>query len=142
MTEKKTLRIIDANFNRAREGLRVIEDGLRFYYDSNENYIKRIKNLRHRLSEAVEKNFGFSSIKKERDSSYDVGKDIDSRQMQTARQVIERNFMRTGEALRTLEEYSKIIVPEVSLLFHNLRFDLYEIEKEVVLFLDRKDEKN
>lgn len=138
----KTLRIIDANFNRAREGLRVIEDGLRFYYDHDENYVKRLKELRHNLSEGVEKNFGFSSLKKERDSAYDIGKGFDSRERETVRQIIERNFMRTGEALRTLEEYSKTTVPKASLLFHNLRFDLYEIEKEVVTFLDRNGEKN
>ncbi len=138
----RKLRIIDANFNRAREALRVIEDGLRFYYDRDENYVKSLKELRHKLSVGVEKNFGFSVLKKERDSGYDIGKDFDSREKETVRQVIERNFMRTGEALRTLEEYSKTTVPEASLLFHDLRFDLYEIEKEVILFLDRTGEKN
>jgi len=138
----KILRIIDANFNRAREGLRVIEDGLRFYYDRDGKCVKRLKELRHRLSAGVEKNFGFSSLKKERDSACDIGKNFDSREPETVRQIIERNFMRTGEALRTLEEYSKTTVPEASLLFHDLRFDLYEIEKEIVIFLDTKCEKN
>jgi thiamine-phosphate pyrophosphorylase len=140
--EKKTLRIIDANFNRAREGLRVIEDGLRFYYDRNKDYVRQLKKIRHSLSEGIEKNFGFSTLKKERDSYYDIGKDIDNREKETVRQVIERNFMRVGEALRTLEEYSKTTVPEASLLFHNLRFDLYEIEKDVTALLDRSNEKN
>ncbi len=139
---KKTLRIIDANFNRAREGLRVVEDGLRFYYDSDENYVKRLKELRHRLSEGVEKSFGFTPLKKERNSGDDTGRRLDSRESETVRQVIERNLMRTGEALRTIEEYSKTMVPEASLLFHDLRFDLYEIEKEVVIFLDTHVEKH
>jgi len=141
--DKKTLRIIDANFNRAREGLRVIEDGLRFYYDSNKEYVRRLKEIRHSLSEGIEKNFGFSSLKKERDSSNDIGREFDERgEKETVRQVIERNLMRAGEALRTLEEYSKAAVPEASLLFHNLRFDLYEIEKDIAAFLDRGVEKN
>ncbi len=139
---KKTLRIIDANFNRAREGLRVIEDGLRFYYDTNKEYVRRLKKIRHSLSDVVGKKFGFSSLKKERDSAYDIGRDFDNRKRETVRQVIERNFMRTGEALRTLEEYSKTTVLEASIIFHNLRFDLYEIEKEVTAFLDSRNRKN
>ena len=74
---EKVLRIIDANFNRAREGLRVIEDGLRFYYDNDKDFIKRLKKIRHSLSEGIEKNFGFASLKKERDSSCDIGRDMD-----------------------------------------------------------------
>ena len=139
---EKGLRIIDASFNRAREGLRVIEDGLRFCYDDSRTLVKRVKGIRHSLSEGIERNFGFSSLKRERDSSNDEGRDIDTRNKVTVRQVIERNFMRTGEALRTLEEYSKVTSPEASLLFHNLRFDLYEAEKEVAEFLDRHGEKN
>ncbi len=122
--------------------MRVIEDGLRFYYDSDENRVKQVKQLRHKLSEEVEKSFGFSILKKERDSSGDIGKNFDSREKETVRQVIERNFMRTGEALRTLEEYSKTAVPEASALFHGLRFQLYEIEKEISAFLDSNGENN
>ena len=137
----RVLRIIDANFNRAREGLRVIEDGLRFYYGCNRDYVKRVKELRHSLSKAVEKHFGFAPLKKERDSSYDIGRDLDTRKKATIRQIIERNFMRTGESLRALEEYSKTTSAEASLLFHNLRFELYETEKEIAEFLDRNSEK-
>ncbi|MBN1445363.1 MAG: hypothetical protein JW957_04565 [Candidatus Omnitrophica bacterium] len=139
---EKVLRIIDANFNRAREALRVIEDGLRFCYGENRDLIEHLKKIRHSLSEGVEKNFGFASLKKERDSSGDTGREIDSRDKATIRQIIERNFMRTGEALRTLEEYSKTTSPEASLLFHNLRFDLYGAEKKTASFLDRHGEKN
>ena len=73
------LRIIDANFNRAREGLRVIEDGLRFYYGGNETCVKRLKELRHSLAKGVGENFGFSPLKKQRDSAGDIGKNFDSR---------------------------------------------------------------
>ncbi len=139
---ENVLRIIDANFNRAREALRVIEDGIRFCYGENRDLIGKLKKIRHSLSEGVEKNFGFAELKKERDSCGDAGREIDSRDKATIRQIVERNFMRAEEAMRTLEEYSKTTSPEASLLFHNLRFELYGAEKETSLFLDRHGEKN
>jgi hypothetical protein len=52
---KEIYRIIDANFNRVREGLRVIEDGLRFIY-TNEKKLKEIREIRHLFSK---KTLGF-----------------------------------------------------------------------------------
>ena len=98
----KTLRIIDANFNRAREGLRVIEDGVRFYYDGNETHIKQIKAIRHSLAAAVEKNFGLIKIKRERNTLRDTGKDIDTRTMESTSKIIEKNFLRVSEALMSI----------------------------------------
>jgi hypothetical protein len=40
--------------------------------------------------------------------------------------------------MRTIEEYSKTVVPEASEVFHNLRFELYKIEQEVSLKICRK----
>ena len=53
----KILRIIDANFNRIKEGFRVIEDGLRFYYDEKE-LTEKLKRIRHRFTEEIIKRFG------------------------------------------------------------------------------------
>jgi len=133
----KTLRIIDANFNRAREGLRVIEDGVRFYYDGNETHIKQIKAIRHSLAAAVEKNFGLIKIKRERNTLRDTGKDIDTRTMESTSKIIEKNFLRVSEALRAMEEYSKTINPAVSSVFHNLRFRLYSTEQNISLYIHR-----
>ena len=44
----RIFQIIDANLDRAREGLRVLEDWARFGL-SEENYVKKIKNLRQIL---------------------------------------------------------------------------------------------
>jgi len=50
--EKSIYRIIDANFNRGREGLRVIEEYCRFYLN-NSQLSGRAKQLRHLLCDAV-----------------------------------------------------------------------------------------
>ena len=50
--QEKILRVIDANFNRAREGLRVCEDVCRFFCDHKSLTVK-YKLLRHELTQAV-----------------------------------------------------------------------------------------
>jgi len=135
----KIFRIIDANFNRAREGLRVIEDGIRFYYSYDKDHIRQIKEIRHLLSRTIEKTFGLLRIKKERDTIHDTGKGIDTRKKEDIRGIIERNFMRVSEALRVMEEYSKAVKPATSSIFHNLRFKLYRIEKDVLLYIYRSE---
>lgn len=133
------LRIIDANFNRAREGLRVVEDGIRFYYNLDRSLIKKIKDIRHSLSITVDKYFGLFKIKKGRDTAGDKGKNLDTRTKEDITGLIERNLMRVSEALRVMEEYSRTFLPSASAAFHNLRFKLYEIEKELILSLHKKD---
>jgi|GEM_PF-398640 len=135
----KIFRIIDANFNRAREGLRVIEDGIRFYYAYDKDHIRQIKEIRHLLSRTIARTFGLLRIKKERDTLHDTGKGIDIRKREDIREIIERNFMRVSEALRVMEEYSKAVKPAVSSVFHNLRFKLYRIEKDVLLYIHRSE---
>src|SRR5512137_1290771 len=50
--ERAVFRIIDANFNRAREAIRVMEDFCRFYLNSAV-LSGRCKKLRHDLSSAI-----------------------------------------------------------------------------------------
>ncbi len=135
---KNILRIIDANFNRAREGLRTIEDAVRFYYGLGPSDIKKLKILRHSLSKETEKHFRLIELKASRDTVCDRGKKLDARNREDMPTTVGKNFMRAGEALRTMEEYSKIIVPEASEFFHNLRFRLYKVEKEITMKISRR----
>ncbi len=135
---EKIFRLIDANFNRAREGLRVIEDAVRFYYELDEFFIQEIKSLRHRFSQATAKHFTFLKLKTYRDTVRDKGKNLDIRNIQDVRATVEKNFMRVGEALRVIEEYSKIIAPAASHMFHDFRFNLYDIEKKLCMKIYEK----
>ena len=73
MTDQATLRILDANANRAREALRVAEDYARFALDST-RLTEELKALRHRLRACVE-GLGVSAdaLLSARDTSGDVG---------------------------------------------------------------------
>jgi len=45
---KKVYRILDANVNRAAEGIRVVEDICRFNFE-NENLTKKLRKTRHKV---------------------------------------------------------------------------------------------
>ena len=133
--DAKIYRILDANANRAREGLRVVEEYLRLVCDSAD-FTTRLKNLRHGITGAMVLMRIDEKLIMARQSDTDVGATrpvgsegsrIDSEHIVTA------NLRRSQEALRVLEEYSKLLSAEASAEFKRLRFDIYTIEKDIVL---------
>lgn len=127
------LRILDVNFNRCREGLRVVEELLRFYFESP--LFEKVKNIRHQLKD-VEKNFA-KSIILARDSQSDLGRKSFSveNERENYKSVLSANFKRVQESLRALEEYLKLDNLNYSVLCKELRYQVYDLEKEVEVFL-------
>ena len=129
---EKLYRIIDANINRASEGLRVLEDVARFYY-SNREAAQRLKVLRH----SIRKNTMdfLPQCLAERDSQNDVGltvsKEVKVDDKTTLFELVTANFKRIQEALRVLEENLRLSGRyEISKLYEQYRFDTYSMEKE------------
>ena len=123
-------RILDASANRAREGLRVVEDYARFVLD-DPGLTRRLKEVRHRLAEAL-RGFDPELLIGARDTRADVGTHImtPSEQVrENPRAVLSANFKRIAEALRTLEEYGKLVDVWLSGRFEVLRYDVYTLEK-------------
>jgi thiamine-phosphate pyrophosphorylase len=123
-------RILDASANRAREGLRVVEDYVRFVLD-DPGLTRRLKEVRHRFAEA-ERGLDANLLLDSRDTSEDVGTHIMTRSEQlreNPRAVLAANFKRIAEALRSLEEYSKLVDIWLAGRFEVLRYDIYTIEK-------------
>ncbi len=123
-------RILDASANRAREGLRVVEDYARFVLD-DPGLTRRLKEVRHRLAEAL-RGFDPDLLIAARDTREDVGTHImtPSEQVrENPRAVLSANFKRVAEALRTLEEYGKLVDVWLSGRFEVLRYDVYTLEK-------------
>lgn len=125
-------RILDANFNRLREGLRVIEDAARFLLNDGETFAL-IKEMRHRVLLMV-KNVpgGLNALTGARDSARDVG----ARSQLTSEmcredysQVVIANIKRVQEAARVLEEYGKLVNRKLSTEAKALRFQAYELER-------------
>lgn len=128
------IRIVDANLNRSREGLRVCEDIARFYLN-NRKTIKGLKDLRHKISKAIGLfPFEIKDLFRDRDIESDIGKRIkpEIADERTIRTIFFANIQRTKESLRVLEECSKLFDYKISEVFRKLRFKAYEIEKETV----------
>lgn len=124
------LRILDAAANRAGEGLRVVEDYARFVLDDGP-ITKRLKEARHRLAEAL-RGLPIEDRLAARDTPGDVGTHIalpSERHRESPRAVLAANFRRTEEALRSLEEYAKLVDVWLAGRFEVLRYDVYTLEK-------------
>ena len=137
MKKSAIYRIIDANLNRAREGLRVCEDTARFILN-NSNLTLRFKRIRHRLTE-ISKRLPSSPTQliKARNSQDDIGKylfapDQKKYNKRRVKEIFIANIRRTEEAMRVLEEFSKTIDKETSDNFAKLRFKTYALEKETL----------
>lgn len=127
-------RIIDANYNRAREALRVMEEYCRFGLNHS-GLSGRAKQLRHILCAALSKLDTFALLCS-RDTAGDVGRELKV-EGQIRRQTIEDCFTaaakRASEALRTLAESVQTINPEIAAVMEKLRFEIYALEKDAVL---------
>lgn len=133
-SSKSFYRIVDANINRAKEGLRVLEEFTRFILN---DYLltSNLKNIRHGLEEIisrlpVEK---FSLIEK-RDSHRDVGKGILGKETQRRDylDILLANTGRVKESIRVLEEFSKLLNKNIALKLKEVRYSVYDIEKKIV----------
>jgi len=130
-------RIIDANFNRAREAMRVIEEFCRFALNSAP-LTERAKQLRHELSACLGK-LDAARLITARDSLSDVGvgKTVDNQlQRSNLGDCFTAGCKRLTESLRTLTEMTQTLNPAVAQTIEKLRFSAYALEKDVVLFSD------
>ena len=128
-----TARILDANFNRAREAMRVMEDYARFTLDDAE-LCGRLKKLRHDLGNAVQL-LAVRGYIVARDTPGDVGTKIAADgeyERESAEAVVRAAGMRLSEALRVLEEYGKTEPGQLGSRVEGLRYQGYDIEKRLV----------
>ncbi len=126
------LRILDAAANRAREGLRVVEDFLRFVCDDR-FLTETAKNLRHDLVAQI-KSIPAADLLASRETQADVGAGLTTA-AETVRadlaDVLAANFGRLEESLRSLEEYGKLLDTAMAAQFKQIRYRIYTLERAV-----------
>ena len=124
---KENLRLLDANLNRLREGIRVVEDIFRYIYDNKEISIK-LKTLRHRSRIKL-----YSELLESRDIQNDVLKTSTSSEQNRIdlTSILIANFKRAQESSRVLEEFGKLIDIKTSENFKDIRYQLYHLEKNI-----------
>jgi len=135
MSDQPTiLRILDANLNRAREGLRVVEEYARFVLE-DAALSESLKSLRHDLVTAIPKEIGIA-LHVHRDSRGDVGRELPNPSDQRrggAGEVARASAARVSEALRCIEEYAKTFDTAFAKRMSTLRYRMYELEKRFFL---------
>ncbi len=128
MKNKNYLRIIDANLNRLREGIRVVEDIFRYVYNDKKTSLK-LKELRHlsRIENYIE-------LLETRDIKNDVLKEsIKSEQNRSdLNSILIANFKRAQESSRVLEELYKVDSLKESETFKYIRYELYNLEMVLI----------
>jgi len=128
-----TLRILDANCNRATEAARVIEEYCRFVLE-DAVLSGKLKALRHAIRTTLDVISSPELRLAGRDTPGDAGTGLVTPSEQTRRSapdVVAASFRRLAEALRCLEEYSKPLSVESSERFEKMRYEAYELEKRV-----------
>mgnify|MGYP007012666892 CR=1 FL=1 len=122
-------RVIDANLNRLKEGIRVVEDIMR-YRDNNKELSSQLKNLRHKAKIQETK-----ELLLHRDSINDVLRPTTQSELNRTdiEGIILANFKRAEESSRVLEELFKLHDAAYSENFKYIRYELYNLEKEIVL---------
>ncbi|MBN2559408.1 MAG: thiamine phosphate synthase [Phycisphaerae bacterium] len=130
--DSATLRVLDANLNRAREALRVLEEHARLVL-GDEAMTARIKSLRHVCRETAEA-FGTDALLAARDIQHDVGTRVSTdleRSRSSTSQVAAAAAKRAAESLRSIEEYGKIINAQAAARVEQTRYELYAIEQDI-----------
>jgi thiamine-phosphate pyrophosphorylase len=129
--DTNSLRMLDANANRAREALRVMEDYGRFCLN-HENLSAELKDLRHGLAEVLKNYLGEAIL--HRDVAGDVGIDIktasESKRGDLSDVVIAAG-KRLPEALRVIEEVLKTLDPSTAARVEKLRYAAYAAEQKI-----------
>jgi len=125
---KQNLRLIDANLNRLREGIRVVEDIYRYIFNDKDISTK-LKKLRHKSRISL-----YDELINSRDIQNDVLKiSTSSEQNRTDLQsILIANFKRAQESSRVLEEFTKLMDVEISENFKSIRYELYHLEKSII----------
>ncbi|HIK43658.1 MAG TPA: thiamine phosphate synthase [Leptolyngbyaceae cyanobacterium M65_K2018_010] len=122
-------RILDANLDRAREGLRIIEEWCRFGLNDLER-TEQLKHLRQTLAQ-----WHTPELRRARDTPNDPGTQLTHPQ-EAAREdltaLLQANFCRVQEALRVLEEYGKLYRLDFAATCKAMRYQIYTLESALL----------
>jgi len=125
-------RILDANFNRVKEGLRVCEDLCRYGWDQK-TLTRAFKDIRHEVTRII----AVLDIQKALEARHiqgDVGREtsVSESKRKNISAVFWANCQRVKESLRVLEDVTKLIDVRVSIRLKALRYKVYALEQKAI----------
>lgn len=122
-------RILDANLDRAREGLRIVEEWCRFGLNARA-LTEECKQLRQELAK-----WHTPELRAARDTPGDLGTELthpQEKKRANLAALLQANFCRVEEALRVLEEYGKLYHQEMGSAFKQMRYRVYTLESRLL----------
>tara|TARA_Y100001933_G_scaffold142923_1_gene141792 strand:- start:121 stop:1176 length:1056 start_codon:yes stop_codon:yes gene_type:complete len=125
LEDKRIAQIIDANLDRAREGLRVLEDWARFAL-GRKDLVKSCKNFRQILGKHHLKIY-----KNSRNFINDTSAGLshpEQAKRNNASSIISSNAARVQEALRVIEEFSRDHNQDLCKISSDMRYEIYKLE--------------
>ena len=135
--ERQVLRLLDANLDRGREGLRVLEEWARFGLD-RVDLVSRCKDLRQRLGLLHRAPYKWA-----RHTATDPATGL-AHPAQLERRdvaaVMAANAARVQEALRVLEEFGRMVDATLAQEAAAIRYALYDLEVDLLLASGAKND--
>ncbi|BAZ47735.1 thiamin-phosphate pyrophosphorylase [Nostoc sp. NIES-4103] len=131
LIQQVVYRILDANLDRAREGLRIIEEWCRFGLN-NAQLTGECKQMRQEI--AI---WHTAEIRAARDTPGDRGTELthpQEEQRSSVKSLLQANLCRVQEALRVLEEYGKLYHPNMGTAFKQMRYRVYTLESNIMAY--------
>ncbi|USR93141.1 thiamine phosphate synthase [Phormidium yuhuli AB48] len=125
LTPPSVCRILDANLDRAREGIRIVEEWCRFGLN-NAELTNTCKQMRQELGR-----WHSAQLRSARNTPDDPGVDLThprEERRENVEQVLQANLCRVEEALRVLEEYGKLYDPDLGRACKQMRYQVYTLE--------------
>ncbi|MDE1920085.1 MAG: thiamine-phosphate pyrophosphorylase [Candidatus Omnitrophica bacterium] len=131
-SDRPLYRILDANLNRAKEGLRVCEDLCRYIWNQK-TLTRAFKDLRHDLTGIIA-GLDIQKALEARQIQRDVGRATiaDEIRRKDIKAVFWANSQRVKESLRVLEEVVKLIDGKRSSGLKALRYKVYALEQKAI----------
>ena len=126
------LRIIDVNLNRLNESLKLIEDLTRFHVEDH-TLLARIREIRKNFLN-FKQSLPLEHIIVARKSHEDLGRraKFDTTRKRGASDLLLSNLSRAKESARTIEEALKVMRMNLSRAMKEVRFQIYDFEREIV----------
>ena len=130
-SDKSLYRILDANLNRTKEGLRVCEDLCRYIWNQR-TLTRAFKEVRHGLT-GIMAGLDIQKALQARHIQGDVGRAtiVSESKREDINAVFCANIQRVKESLRVLEEVTKLIDSGISSKLKVLRYKVYALEQKV-----------
>ncbi len=129
--QQVVLRILDANLDRTREGLRIIEEWCRFGLN-NSDFTRECKHLRQEVAK-----WHTAEFRAARNTPGDTGTELShpqEEQRESLKSLLQANFCRVEEAVRVLEEYGKLYSSDMGKTFKQIRYRVYTLESNLMGF--------